>query len=74
MSEKKYESYFLFIKKRVIRIIPVIIVWSYFYGWFNNKDIFSMQFLLSLLSGPTMFHLWYLYAIVGVGNAANLLI
>lgn len=66
MSAKKYDSYLLFIKKRVFRIFPVIIAWSYFYGWFNNKDIFSVQFLLSLLSGPTMFHLWYLYAIVGI--------
>jgi surface polysaccharide O-acyltransferase-like enzyme len=62
----KYNSYLEFIKKRIIKIIPAIIFWSYFYGLVNNKNIFSTSFALDVISGPTMFHLWYLYAIVGV--------
>lgn len=66
MSGKKYDCYISFLKKRVIRIIPAIVAWSYFYGWFYNKDILSGSFFTSVLTGPTMFHLWYLYAIVGI--------
>lgn len=66
LMARKYKSYMEFVKKRIVKILPPIIAWSYFYGYLNNKDIFSISFALDIISGPTMFHLWYLYAIIGI--------
>jgi len=64
---KKSEPLGSFISKRFIRIFPPLLFWSAFYVWwlyFNGVDVSGWA--LRLLTEPAMYHLWYLYAIIGV--------
>lgn len=54
-----------FYKKRVIRLIPAIFVWSVVYLFFTGKQV-NESSLLSILYGPTEVHLWFIYAIFGL--------
>ncbi|KMN20314.1 acyltransferase [Pseudomonas weihenstephanensis] len=64
---KKSEPLGRFIKKRFIRIFPPLLFWSAFYTWwlyYNGVDVSGWA--LRILTEPAMYHLWYLYAIVGL--------
>ena len=56
--------------KRFSRIFPPLIFWSVFYvmvkAAFGGGHSGLMAPLLSMLKGPVHFHLWYLYALVGI--------
>ncbi|MEW7314398.1 acyltransferase family protein [Buttiauxella gaviniae] len=58
-----------FMKKRVSRLIPPILFWGGFYVVFisivGDAPISIISFIRILIE-PPMFHLWYLYLIVGV--------
>ncbi|NYH98096.1 acyltransferase [Cupriavidus plantarum] len=61
------ESLTDFFRKRALRILPPLLLWSCFYLWWlwhNNAP--TGNWLLAILRGPTMFHLWYFYAIAGL--------
>lgn len=61
------ESLTEFFSKRALRILLPLLVWSIFYLWwlwYNNAP--TGNWALAILSGPTMFHLWYFYAIIGL--------
>lgn len=61
------ESLMDFFRKRALRILLPLLLWSCFYLWWlwhNNAP--TGNWLLAILRGPTMFHLWYFYAIIGL--------
>jgi len=66
----RQESLGDFLSKRFARIIPPLLFWSLFYmGWntLHGTDYGALGgWLTELLNGPVVFHLWYLYAIVGI--------
>lgn len=59
-----------FYKKRFVRVFPPLIFWSIFYiCWKSilNGDITGlMGAFASALAGPAYYHLWYLYALIGI--------
>ena|GEM_PF-659336 len=56
-----------FLSKRAIRIIPALIFWSVVYlAWLGDQRIYSASVINAIISGPVYYHLWYLYAMIGV--------
>lgn len=63
----KQESIRVFFSKRFIRVIPPLLFWSIFYlWWLSYNGVKTGNWALAILSGPTMFHLWYFYALIGL--------
>jgi surface polysaccharide O-acyltransferase-like enzyme len=63
----KAEPLSQFFKKRASRIILPLIFWSMFYlWWLQHNGVATGNWAVAILSGPTMFHLWYFYAILGL--------
>jgi surface polysaccharide O-acyltransferase-like enzyme len=63
-----------FFRKRVLRILPPLVFWSLFYLWwlwFNGGG--PANWALAMVQGPTMYHLWYFYALVGIYAAMPIL-
>ncbi|WP_081056208.1 acyltransferase [Burkholderia vietnamiensis] len=64
---RKNEPLGTFLSKRVLRVIPPLVFWSLFYLWwldFNN--VHTGNWILAIIAGPTMFHLWFFYVIFGI--------
>ncbi|HIC7212332.1 acyltransferase [Burkholderia stabilis] len=64
---RKTEPLGTFLSKRVLRVLPPLVFWSTFYLWwlsFNN--VHTGNWILAILAGPTMFHLWFFYVIFGI--------
>jgi len=59
-----------FYTKRFIRIFPPLIFWSVFYVLWKTRltgDYSGLSAsMVSVFKGPAYFHLWYLYALVGI--------
>lgn len=66
----KQESLPVFFSKRFARVLPPLLFWSLFYmAWntFHGEHYGSLYgWVKTLASGPVVFHLWYLYAILGI--------
>lgn len=66
----KDEALGTFFRKRFLKIIPPLIFWSCFFLWwlaYNGVTIGNWDaWVVKIMSGQTMFHLWYLYALVGL--------
>ena len=66
----KQETLPEFFRKRFVRVIPPLLFWSLFYMAWNTWQGRSygpiVSWLSHVASGPVVFHLWYLYAIVGI--------
>ncbi len=66
----KQDNIFLFYKKRVVRILPPLIIWSLIYMWWNSYHGVSYGgvwgWVKAICKGPVFFHLWYLYCLVGL--------
>jgi surface polysaccharide O-acyltransferase-like enzyme len=66
----KSEPLLLFFRKRLLKVIPPLVGWSGFYLWwlwFNGAHIGGpRQWIASIVRGPTMYHLWFFYAILGL--------
>jgi surface polysaccharide O-acyltransferase-like enzyme len=63
----KQEALQLFFRKRIVRIIPPLIFWSLFYlAWSSYTGQTTGNWALAILSGPTKFHLWYFYELIGL--------
>ncbi|PKB21989.1 surface polysaccharide O-acyltransferase-like enzyme [Janthinobacterium sp. 64] len=66
----KDEALGTFFRKRFLKIIPPLIFWSCFFLWwlaYNGVIIGNWDaWVVKIMSGQTMFHLWYLYALVGL--------
>jgi surface polysaccharide O-acyltransferase-like enzyme len=64
----------VFVKKRVLRILPPMLFWSAFYLWwlwYNGAG--PANWIMAILTGPTMHHLWYFYAVIGIYAAIPIL-
>jgi surface polysaccharide O-acyltransferase-like enzyme len=62
----KSESLPDFFRKRASRIVLPLLTWSAFYLWWLQRNgVDTGNWVLAILRGPTMFHLWYFYAIIG---------
>lgn len=66
----KSEPLGTFFRKRFLKILPPLIFWSCFFLWwlaYNGVVIGSWDvWVVKILTGQTMFHLWYLYALMGL--------
>ncbi|HWW08548.1 acyltransferase [Collimonas sp.] len=63
----KSESLGDFFRKRFVKTLPPLIFWSVFYlWWLEHNGVQTGNWIVAILSGPTMFHLWYFYAIIGL--------
>ncbi len=66
----KQEDLPAFFKKRFARVLPPLLFWSLFYMAWNTLQGEHYggwrEWIETLASGPVVFHLWYLYAIVGI--------
>lgn len=60
----------MFLKKRFLRVVPPLLFWSLFYmawnDWQGRQYGPWQQWLEELARGPVVFHLWYLYAVLGI--------
>ena len=64
---RKQEPMRIFFGKRFIRVLPPLLFWSMFYlWWLSYNGVATGNWVMAILSGPTMFHLWYFYALVGL--------
>lgn len=56
-----------FLRRRLPRILLPLVAWSMIYGLINGQNIFSRQWLIgTLLNQNAAFHLWFLYALIGL--------
>ncbi len=63
----KREPLGVYFRKRALRIIPPLLFWSLFYlAWKSYCGNPVDNWPLAILKGPTMYHLWYFYALVGM--------
>lgn len=66
----RHEDLPVFFRKRYMRVLPPLGFWSVFYlAWYSlhGEDYGGLTGgIKALVSGPVAFHLWYLYAIVGI--------
>jgi len=62
----KDESLGVFIRKRFSKIIPPLLFWSLAYLALNNYRHVEPLTIMQIFLGPAMYHLWYLYAILGL--------
>ncbi len=66
----KRESLPAFLSKRFVRVLPPLVFWSLFYmawnTWRGERYGPWYGWLEAIIHGPVVFHLWYLYAIVGI--------
>lgn len=59
-----------FYRKRFTRILIPMFIWSILYAFFwewqtvGNRSL--IEILFSILSGPTYYHLWYFYMLIGL--------
>jgi surface polysaccharide O-acyltransferase-like enzyme len=62
------ESYPTFIWKRYAKVVPPFFVWSLIYVYaYGNQDTFHLgRAVLQVLSGPTAYHLWFMYMILAL--------
>ncbi|WEK29760.1 MAG: acyltransferase family protein [Candidatus Pseudomonas phytovorans] len=64
------ESAVTFYQKRFLRILPPLLFWSAFYAlWRASMGAGHgslWQATVAILQGPVYYHLWYLYAIIGI--------
>lgn len=66
----KQEGLPAFFTKRFVRILPPLLFWSLFYMTWNSwqgQDYGAWpEWIKTVAGGPVVFHLWYLYAILGI--------
>jgi surface polysaccharide O-acyltransferase-like enzyme len=63
----RQEPFPIFFRKRFVRVIPPLLFWSLFYlalSSYNGEK--TGNWAISILSGPTKFHLWYFYELIGL--------
>lgn len=78
---RKTEPLGTFVSKRLLRIVPPLVFWSLIYlAWAALVGTQNMRvpaalsdWAPSILQGPVIFHLWYLYAILGLYAAIPML-
>jgi surface polysaccharide O-acyltransferase-like enzyme len=70
LGSSRQESYLEGVGRRFARIVPPFFVWSMIYAFYEARmsgDEFSfIDALKQFIQGPTEFHLWFMYMILGV--------
>jgi len=70
LLNSKEEPLSIFFRKRVIKVVIPLIAWSIIYILFRkyvrDQDINILIQLLKTFVTPRYFHLWFLYAIIGI--------
>lgn len=60
----------IYFSKRLKKILIPMIFWSLFFvfwkGWYENSDSLSISSVYSLILIPSYYHLWFLYALIGL--------
>jgi surface polysaccharide O-acyltransferase-like enzyme len=63
----RHEPLSVYFRKRALRIIPPLLFWSVFYlAWRTFSGEHIDNWMLAIFKGPTMYHLWYFYALIGM--------
>jgi surface polysaccharide O-acyltransferase-like enzyme len=64
----KYNKYSTeqFLKKRLLRILPPLIVWSLFYLYTRHPALFNFQFVLNAFLSSKLEHLYFLVIMIGL--------
>ncbi|MBY4734000.1 acyltransferase family protein [Cupriavidus pauculus] len=63
----KAEAISVFLRKRAARILAPLLLWSIFYlWWLDINGVDTGNWLVAIVRGPTMYHLWYFYAVIGL--------
>jgi surface polysaccharide O-acyltransferase-like enzyme len=62
----KAEPLTTFFRKRIDKVLVPLVVWSALYFAFGGEKSLTLRSALSLLVTPAYYHLWYLYAILGI--------
>ncbi|MDC0713643.1 acyltransferase family protein [Stigmatella sp. ncwal1] len=61
------DSFGYFYTKRLVRIMLPLVFWSLIYAaWASYRGVSPGNWLLAILKGPVMYHLWYFYAILAL--------
>lgn len=55
-----------FYKKRILRIIPLFIGWSFIYYIYSGNSPNIIEFAIKITQGNIFYHLWFIYAIIGI--------
>ncbi len=70
LTSTKQEFAVDFLKKRLLKVVPPFIGWSFIYSYYEarmNETPFSFQqAAIDMFNGPTEFHLWFVYMIIGL--------
>ncbi|RPF54171.1 acyltransferase [Aquisalibacillus elongatus] len=66
----KNETYREILSKRVIMLLIPLIVWTVLFSFWESRftftDVSVKEILVNLFENDTKYHLWYLYAIIGL--------
>jgi len=66
----KVEPIKIFLKKRMKKIIIPLMVWSVIYilwhAYYSNSSVINLKSFYSVLFTPASYHLWFLYALIGL--------
>ena len=56
------------IGRRIGRVLLPLLVWSLFYLWWVDRSAFAhpVECMQKILTQPTMYHLWFVYMIIGL--------
>ena len=68
-----HDDILTFFKKRLTKVLIPLIVWSVLYMWWDGAFAESVSLfagiklaIRKILEGPVYFHLWFLYALLGI--------
>jgi surface polysaccharide O-acyltransferase-like enzyme len=71
---ERSDSYSYFYTRRLLRIAMPLVFWSIVYSaWISFNGGPPVNWLLAMLHGPVMYHLWYFYAIIGLSLVTPIL-
>lgn len=64
---KREETIKYYYGKRLFRIVLPLVVWSVFWlSWLSQSGSSPANWLLAIIKGPVIFHLWYFYMLLSM--------
>ncbi|MCR5814439.1 MAG: acyltransferase family protein, partial [Desulfovibrio sp.] len=55
-----------FYQRRLQRILPLFLFWSFIYYLYSKQSFDLLDFFRCLVTEPLFYHLWFVYAILGI--------
>lgn len=55
-----------FYRSRALRILPLFLFWSLVYYVYATHSLNLADFFVKIIAGPVFYHLWFVYAILGI--------